>query len=191
MGKWLRRTAAGGAVTIFGVALASVPAVATTSCLGTDCQAHTSYYGCPRPGVEPPECCNEGHIRPDGRWESSGQEQDWLNFPGSNTIQLNLGAWVGDLTPDQASSILLIAPAPPAGAAAPFPEADPPDAPVSYTAVGANNQAEWVWISGEGGPSAVEIYNSTCASTIVRAVIGFDTPTGGVPASKLGVCAKP
>src|SRR5580658_6831524 len=158
MRSWVRRAGALGAASLFCAALPWTAVVATTSCETHACDPSTVSYGCKTANVSPDDaCCGQGRMINDFQWESTPQDANWVSFPAAGTIELFLAGWT-DATPDTLLSQVDIAPAPSEGPLDPDPDADPPDATVSYWAAGAGSLAEF----DEAKPGFVELTNGTC-----------------------------
>jgi hypothetical protein len=189
VGRWRRGAAAGGAVTLLGIALQSVGPLASASCDGHECDPHLADYGCLDANVAPgAACCKEGLMLDPDHWATTLQSADWIPFQSYETLRLHFAAWTGSRVPDIGLSTIDIAPAAPEGPDAPFPPNDPPDAPVDNATVASGNLGEFQYVSA----GLVEVLNATCSPGIVRVVVGFpsiDAGEGGaIPAEYRGPC---
>jgi hypothetical protein len=185
--SWTRGAAASGAVSLLGVALQAAAPMASASCYGDECDQNSADYGCIDPNVAPSDvCCEQGYMPDENTWASTPQNALWLPFNASETLRLHIGAWTGSRLPEQGFSSIWIAPAPPQGPNAPFPDADPADAPVDITTLASGSLGEWPLVS----PGLVEVENGTCAPMLVRVVIGFPPVDGGVPPEYIGPCQR-
>lgn len=187
MRRFTRGAVASGAVTMFGVALGTVAPVASSACDGHECDKHLADWGCLASTVAPSDaCCEQGHMLDENHWESTLQNADWLPFQSYEMLSLHYGAFTGAREPDQALSFIFIAPAPPEGPDAPFPDAPLPEGGFDPTTLASGNDGEWDHM----GPRDAVVENATCAATVVRVVIGFPEIEGGVPPGFIGPCQR-
>jgi hypothetical protein len=183
-----RRVFAGGAVTAMGLALWSAAPLATAACEDHACDTHTSVRGCASADVDPSDpCCEQGFMLDENNWESTLPNADWLPFNTYETITFDIAAWTGKREPNIGLSKIIIAPAPPEGPAAPYPDVyQETDGPLDVTTLGSGNEAEW----GVFGPGQVSVMNATCSPTLVYVVISFPEIEGGVPSEFIGPCQR-
>ena len=110
---------------MLGVALQSAAPLASASCDGHECDSSVVQRGCFGESPDYATCCDDGWMMDANHWMTTKWNANWVPFGPFETLQMNSSAWVGTRAPVINLSTILIAPAPPEGPDAPYPDVVP------------------------------------------------------------------